>query len=140
MDLNSQSCVPELRPPFYVSHRRLGRRALLSPPALLRGHCSLATRMCRRFCSVFANDAVPMLRLRRRFSGRGAGVGVLPGRPSSVRLLSTLRAFLLFLLGRLFYSRELAQNLLALLEFFPALLIESQIPARQWRRTWVRAP
>src|SRR4029077_20797020 len=115
MDLNSKSCVPELRPRFYVSHRRLAPATLLSSAALLRARCSLRTRMCRRFCSVLTDDAVPVLRFRRGFCCRSTGIGVLPGRRSRVRFLGALCAFFLFFLGRFLDSGQLAQNLHALL-------------------------
>ena len=59
------------------------------------------------------------MRLGSRFSGRGAGLGVLPCR-GSVTFFRSLRALLLFFLGSFLDSGELSQNLFPLFRSFAA--------------------
>src|SRR5712664_2540501 len=130
MDLNSKSCVPELRLRFLrfpqpgataLYHRVLTisvydtpNAALLASATLLRARRGLSRRRSCALCSMLAPAQVfPMLRARGGFSRRGTGFRLLPRR-GRVRFLRAFPAFFLFFLRSFLDSRQLAQNFLAL--------------------------
>src|SRR5260370_17198693 len=89
---------------------------ILLPAAALFQSSFPPSRVSRRFGGVLALQPFAMLRLRG--FGRRARLGML-SRRGCVRSLRAFPALLFFLLRRFLNTRELPQNLLALLPPFP---------------------